>query len=144
MWQKKVNFSRLNPRMETSKEIYNYKAPWNIYGLSWSSRPNAFRLGLSSFIQDYCNKLHIIQLSNDSLIKVAEADHHFPVTKLKWSPFKAGEAELLATTGDMLRLWEMVESEDASNSYKKKNGLNYDLKKKATLCNVRKTVLYII
>jgi WD repeat-containing protein 68 len=129
--------------VEPSREIYNYKAPWNIYGLSWSNRPKSFRLGLSSFIQDYCNKLVVVEMFNDSLIKVAEADHHFPITKLKWSPFKGAGPELLATTGDMLRLWEMVDADDAAPSAgENRKSLNYELRKTSTLCNVRKTVSF--
>jgi WD repeat-containing protein 68 len=127
--------------VEPSREIYNYKAPWNIYGLSWSNRPKTFRLGLSSFIQDYCNKLVIVQMFKDSLVKVAEADHHFPITKLKWSPFKGAGPELLATTGDMLRLWEMVDPDDGTANSDRKS--SYELRKTSTLCNIRKTVFIL-
>ena len=129
--------------MQPSKEIYNYKAPWTIYGLSWSNKPNTFRLGISSFIQNYSNKLHIIQMFNDSLIKIAEADHHFPVTKLKYSPYKGTGPELIATTGDMLRLWELIDPDQGTANVleNKKPSVNYQLLKKATLCNVRKTVV---
>ncbi len=72
------------------KEIYTYQAPWIIYGLHWSQRPSTFRLGLSSFQQDYNNKLAIIQLfpGQQNFTKIAEAEHPFPVTKLCWSPYK--------------------------------------------------------
>ena len=70
------------------REIFTYTSPWIIYGLSWSQRPNTYRLGLSSFQQDYKNKLSVIQLQDDAFANVAEAEHLFPVTKLGWSPYK--------------------------------------------------------
>src|SRR6266542_1043482 len=40
------------------KEMYEYKAPWSVYGLDWSKRPGekAFRLALGSFIESFSNK----------------------------------------------------------------------------------------
>jgi WD repeat-containing protein 68 len=39
------------------KEIYTYQAPWLIYGMNWSVRPDKkFRLALGSFLEDYTNK----------------------------------------------------------------------------------------
>jgi hypothetical protein len=43
-------------------------------------------------------------------VKVAEADHEYPITKVLWEPLRSGKqyANLLATTGDHLRLWELT------------------------------------
>jgi hypothetical protein len=39
------------------KEIYTYEAPWLIYGMNWSVRPDQkFRIALGSFVEDYNNK----------------------------------------------------------------------------------------
>ena len=39
------------------KEIYTYPAPWLIYGMAWSVRPDQkFRLAVGSFLEDYTNK----------------------------------------------------------------------------------------
>jgi len=41
-------------------------------------------------------------------VKRAEIDHTFPPTKLAWVPDRTGKLpDLLATTGDYLRLWEL-------------------------------------
>ncbi|CAG8540938.1 13118_t:CDS:2 [Funneliformis caledonium] len=107
------------------KEMYEYKAPWPVYGLDWSKRPGekAFRLALGSFIEDSSNKLQIITLSelayddpylrpsNTDFVKIAETDHHYPITKVLWEPFRGGlnTPDLLATAGDHLRLWEITD-----------------------------------
>ena len=40
------------------KEIYRYSAPWPLYGMSWSVRPDRrFRIAVGSFIEDYSNKI---------------------------------------------------------------------------------------
>ena len=40
------------------KEIYRYSAPWQLYGINWSVRPDRrFRIAVGSFIEDYSNKV---------------------------------------------------------------------------------------
>ena len=46
-----------NPSKNKHKEIYTYKAPWTVNCLHWSQRPGAFRLGITSYIEDYHNKV---------------------------------------------------------------------------------------
>ena len=42
------------------KEIYTYEAPWLIYGMNWSVRPDQkFRVALGSFVEDYNNKVEV-------------------------------------------------------------------------------------
>ena len=39
------------------KEIYTYTAPWLIYGMNWSVRPDQpFRLAIGSFEEEYARK----------------------------------------------------------------------------------------
>ena len=43
------------------KEIYKYNAPWIVYGMNWSVRPDKrFRLALGSFIEEYSNKVYTV------------------------------------------------------------------------------------
>ncbi|KAG9295877.1 hypothetical protein G9A89_006616 [Geosiphon pyriformis] len=108
------------------KEMYQYIAPWPVYGLDWSKRPEdkAFRLALGSFIEEFENKLQIITLPDlahvdpyyrsphADFVKVAETDHQYPITKVLWEPYKPSGSEspdLLATAGDHLRLWEVTD-----------------------------------
>ena len=48
------------PDLTKRKEIYRYTAPWVVYGMNWSFKPDKrFRLAIGSFIEDYCNKVYI-------------------------------------------------------------------------------------
>lgn len=98
-------------------EVHKYSPSWPVYGLNWSNRPGSFRLGISSFITDLTNKIKIIQLSsNGELVQIAETEHDFPVTKLLWAPPKSGLApDLLATTGEYFRIWELVNPDIGSD-----------------------------
>lgn len=49
---------------------------------------------------------------SNQLYKSSEFDHPYPCTKLLWSPDRSTQSkDLLATTGDYLRLWSIPESE---------------------------------
>lgn len=49
------------------KEIYKYIAPWPLYSMNWSVRPDKrFRLALGSFVEEYNNKVQIISLDEDT------------------------------------------------------------------------------
>ena len=57
-------------------EIYTYEAPWDTYSLGWSVRYNhPYRLAVGSFIQEYSNKVEIIQL-NEVCLFVARLRQH--------------------------------------------------------------------
>lgn len=46
------------------KEIYKYEAPWTVYAMNWSVRPDKrFRLALGSFVEEYNNKVSVLVLS---------------------------------------------------------------------------------
>lgn len=79
--------------------------------MSWTVRPEQrFRLALGSFIEEYANKVQIVQLSETSgeFRQTAIFDHPYPTTKIMWIPDKVGtRPDILATTGDYLRLWEV-------------------------------------
>ena len=98
------------------KEIYTYKAPWPIFSLSWSRRhdpTSQFRLAIGSYLEQYSNVVSIIKKnptsdSNEALYQAAEFDHPYPCTKIMWSPeTRQGSRDLLATTGDYLRIWNI-------------------------------------
>lgn len=94
------------------KEIYKYDAPWPLYSMNWSVRPdkrfrwvlllkyiffrsnlvNIFkiccRLALGSFVEEYNNKVQIVSLDeNISEFTVKSTfDHPYPTTKIMWIP----------------------------------------------------------
>jgi WD repeat-containing protein 68 len=115
------------------KEIYTYEAPWDTLALSWSVRKDyPFRLATASFIQEYSNKVEVIQLNEEknTLEKMASFDHPYPATKIMFLPhMQTTWPDLVATTGDYLRLWEV--SND-SHSVKMKICLNNN--KKSDFC----------
>jgi hypothetical protein len=96
------------------KEIYSYHAPWTIYGMNWSVRADKrFRLAIGSFEEEYTNIVRIVQLDQEKqcFVETGELDHPYPTTKIMWMPDpSAAHADLLATTGDYLRLWHISEN----------------------------------
>lgn len=48
-----------NNSQNKRKEIYRYVAPWTVYAMNWSIRPDKrFRLALGSFVEEYNNKVN--------------------------------------------------------------------------------------
>ena len=75
------------------KEIYKYEAPWPLYSMNWSVRPDKrFRLALGSFVEEYNNKVQIITLDEETSEFVAKStfDHPYPTTKIMWIPDSKG------------------------------------------------------
>ena len=97
------------------KEIYKYEAPWTVYAMNWSVRPDKrFRLALGSFIEEYNNKVQIVTLDEDSseFFSKSSFDHPYPTTKIMWIPDGKGLfPDLLATSGDYLRVWRATDNE---------------------------------
>jgi len=103
------------PQVGKKKEIYKYNAPWTVYGMNWSVRPDKkFRLALGSFIEEYSNKVQIVQLDEESgdFILRSTFDHPYPTTKIVWIPDERGHyPDLVATSGDYLRVWNVSNDE---------------------------------
>ncbi|CAG0889227.1 unnamed protein product [Cyprideis torosa] len=97
------------------KEICKYEAPFPLYSMNWSVRPDKrFRLALGSFVEEYNNKVQIVQLNEEvsEFAPKATFDHPYPTTKIIWIPDGAGIfPDLLATSGDYLRVWRVHENE---------------------------------
>ncbi|VDM02978.1 unnamed protein product [Schistocephalus solidus] len=98
-----------------NKEIYKYDAPWNIYALNWSLRPDKrFRLAIGSLIEEYNNKIQVITLDEAQGKFIAQTPfaHHYPATKIMWIPDMKGTCpDLLATSGDYLRIWKVGDND---------------------------------
>jgi hypothetical protein len=114
------------------KEIYTYEAPWEVYSLDWSERVdinNGFRLAVGSFVEAYTNCVEILMHdeATDSLVQTARFDHPYPTTKVMWMPGKNNaHADMIATTGDYLRLWNV---HDGGTSVTMKSILNNNKKR---------------
>lgn len=71
------------------KEIYKYLAPWTVYAMNWSIRHDKrFRIAIGSFVEDYRNKVQVIQLDEDrgEFVLKAAFEHPYPPTKVMWVP----------------------------------------------------------
>ena len=53
------------PPPSKGKEIVKYEAPWSVYSMNWSIRPDKrFRLALGSFVEEYNNKVSLLRQGN--------------------------------------------------------------------------------
>jgi DDB1- and CUL4-associated factor 7 len=82
-----------------------------------------FRLAIGSYVEQYSNTVSIMKkvphdlLSasadpSQHLYKAGEFDHPYPCTKILWSPDvrNTNARDLLATTGDYLRVWNVTDT----------------------------------
>ncbi|KAF1942179.1 WD domain-containing protein [Clathrospora elynae] len=109
----------------------NYLAPWSIYAYDWCkwSVPggnSAGKMAIGSYLEDNHNFIRILdtQISpHDNSAPgatpygieynaIAEATCSFPVTRILWEPPSSQKqsTDLLATSGDHLRLWSLPPS----------------------------------
>ena len=83
-----------------------------------------FRLAIGSYIEQYNNSVQILktrmalppggEYPTMQIYSACEIEHPYPCTKILWSPDGGktgnyGGKDLLATTGDYLRLWSVEE-----------------------------------
>ncbi|TVY55687.1 putative WD repeat-containing protein [Lachnellula cervina] len=107
----------------------NYLAPWAIYAFDWCKWPaqghDAGKVAVGSYLEDGHNFIQILdsQITPTPVesytpgapkygldfVKIAEATHSYPVTRLLWEPPSSQKqsTDLLATSGDHLRLWSL-------------------------------------
>ena len=104
----------------------DYTAPWPIYALDWCKWPprqqQNGKVAIGSHLEDSHNYIQIldvtpIQSGDDGpyadrplhFTKTAEATHSYPVTRILWEPPSSNKqsTDLLATSGDHLRLWSL-------------------------------------
>ncbi|KAL9599109.1 MAG: hypothetical protein Q9219_004067 [cf. Caloplaca sp. 3 TL-2023] len=110
----------------------NYVAPWPVYAFDWCKWPvqpqstgeAAGKMAIGSYVEDGHNFIQILDThttpeSDDSsddgpqygleFVKTAEATHSYPVTRILWEPASSQKqsTDLLATSGDHLRLWSL-------------------------------------
>jgi DDB1- and CUL4-associated factor 7 len=118
-----------------------YSAPWPIYALDWCKWPprsgtgSAGKVAIGSYSEDGPNWLQVLdaQVSQtdaeeptQEFTKTAEATHAYPVTRILWEPPSSNKqtTDLLATSGDHLRLWSLPS--DPTQSYQSNSILRKD------------------
>ncbi|KAL8690646.1 MAG: hypothetical protein Q9218_003960 [Villophora microphyllina] len=121
--------SDVNSSIQTNS---NYIAPWPMYAFDWCKWPvqsqnsgdAAGKMAIGSYVEDGHNFIQILDthatleeddMSDDApqyglgFVKTAEATHSYPVTRILWEPASSQKqsTDLLATSGDHLRLWSL-------------------------------------
>ncbi|XP_037803903.1 DDB1- and CUL4-associated factor 7-like [Penaeus monodon] len=121
------------------KEIYKYSAPWTLYSMNWSVRPDKrFRLAVGRLSKSgggkkvffTPTKCRLFQLDEDTSEFVVRStfDHPYPTTKIMWIPdsVKMKYQDLLATSGDYLRVWQQGADGDTRMACLLNNNKNSD------------------
>ncbi|KAL2018726.1 hypothetical protein VTK56DRAFT_432 [Thermocarpiscus australiensis] len=107
----------------------NYLAPWALYAFDWCKWApqgnGAGKLAIGSYLEDGHNFIQILDAQlpptppdvfvpggsryTMDFTRIAEATHSYPVTRLLWEPPSSQKqsTDLLATSGDHLRLWSL-------------------------------------
>jgi WD repeat-containing protein 68 len=89
--------------------IRTWQSPWPNYGISWCNQAGRrYTLAVGSFVEDYANKVSIVRFDDtkNEFDRIAEFDHPYPPSKVVWSHEKDERGSLLATTGNLLRIWD--------------------------------------
>ncbi|KAI0829539.1 WD40 repeat-like protein [Hypoxylon sp. FL0890] len=116
----------------------NYLAPWALYAFDWCKWApqgrGAGKVAIGSYLEDGHNFIQILdtQIVNTpsdiytpgsskysiEFTKIAEATHSYPVTRLLWEPPSSQKqsTDLLATSGDHLRLWSLPSDAQSAHS----------------------------
>ncbi|KAF2109184.1 WD40-repeat-containing domain protein [Lophiotrema nucula] len=113
----------------------NYLAPWGVYAFDWckwnvQGGNSAGKMAVGSYLEDTHNFIQILdtQISPQEVTtpgappfgieytRVAEATCSYPVTRILWEPPSSQKqsTDLLATSGDHLRLWSLPQSQPSS------------------------------
>ncbi|KAJ8626224.1 hypothetical protein MRB53_019531 [Persea americana] len=113
--------SHPKPNNNNNGTIFTYESTFPIYAMafSWLPAPNPIhhRLAVGSFLEEYNNKIDILSFDPTSETLPASFEpsfsfpHPYPPTKLMFHPSPT-RPDLLASSGDFLRLWEIPESDN--------------------------------
>ncbi|XP_057968338.1 WD repeat-containing protein LWD1-like [Malania oleifera] len=99
--------------MDKKVGVYTYVAQWPIYSLAWSMRlDKGSRLAVGSSLEDYTNKVELLHFNPDSGDFSTDSrlvlHHPYAPSHLMFFPSDdTSHPDLLATSGDFLRLWHL-------------------------------------
>jgi|UniRef100_A0A2N9EWV8 WD repeat-containing protein 68 len=113
-----ILFSPIQLTMQSPAEkkqgVYTYVSQWPIYSLAWSVRRDKnTRLAIGSFLEDYSNKVELVQFDHETTFDFTTDsrlvfDHPYSPTNLMFFPSEdTTNPDIIATSGDFLRLWEI-------------------------------------
>ncbi|GKV39700.1 hypothetical protein SLEP1_g47431 [Rubroshorea leprosula] len=104
-----------SPSSDKKSGVYTYIAQWPVCSLAWSVRPDKrSRLAIGSFMEEYSNRVELVQFNLDAADFTTDSrlifDHPYAPTNLMFFPSEdTTNPDLVATSGDYLRLWEIHE-----------------------------------
>lgn len=103
-----------------SENSVTYESPYPLYATAFSSStrsPHHHRIAVGSFVEEYNNRVDILSFDEETLSLKSNPnlsfEHPYPPTKLMFHPNPSASAaarkssDLLASSGDYLRLWEI-------------------------------------
>ncbi|KAF2814780.1 WD40 repeat-like protein [Mytilinidion resinicola] len=125
----------------------NYLGPWPVYAFDWCKWPvhgnnSAGKMAVGSYLEDTHNFITILDTQitpqKDAspgappfgleYNRVAEATCSYPVTRILWEPPSSQKqsTDLLATSGDHLRLWSLPQqpASNVSNTISRSSSVN--------------------
>ncbi|KAF2402688.1 WD40 repeat-like protein [Trichodelitschia bisporula] len=114
----------------------NYLAPWAVFAFDWCKYPvpqgnSAGKIAVGSYLEDPHNFIQILDTTITpqevtmpgappfglEYTRIAEATCSYPVTRILWEPpiSQKQSTDLLATSGDHLRLWSLPSTPPSAN-----------------------------
>ncbi|XP_021909514.1 protein TRANSPARENT TESTA GLABRA 1 [Carica papaya] len=106
-----------------SDNCITYESPYPLYAMSFSSihhhHHHPQRIAVGSFIEDFTNRVDILIFDPETFSirtqPTLSFEHPYPPTKLMFHPnapssLLKSSSDLLASSGDFLRLWEIRDS----------------------------------
>nr|QSC88245.1 WDR anthocyanin regulator [Antirrhinum majus] len=95
------------------ENVVTYDSPYPIYAMAFSAA-HPRKIAVGSFLEELNNRVEILSFAEDSTslksVPSLSFDHPYPPTKLLFHPSSSSSPNLLASTGDYLRLWEVKDS----------------------------------
>lgn len=98
---------------EKKPGVHTYMAQWPISTVAWSVRHDRkSRLAVGSFLEDYSNKIELVNFNPETSDFSADNrlifDHPYTPTNIAFFPSEETlNPDIVATSGDSLRLWEI-------------------------------------
>ncbi|XP_051137984.1 protein TRANSPARENT TESTA GLABRA 1 [Andrographis paniculata] len=95
------------------ENVVSFDCSYPIYAMAISAA-NRGHIAVGSFIEELNNRVDILSFSDESssinLLPSLTFQHPYPPTKLLFHPSPSSSPNLLASSGDFLRLWEVKDA----------------------------------
>ncbi|EPS57104.1 hypothetical protein M569_17720 [Genlisea aurea] len=99
--------------LPTAECVVSYDFPYTIYAMAFSAAERG-RIAVGSFLEEHNNRVEFLSFSDESSSLNPNPslffDHPYPPTKLQFHPSPSPPANLIASSGDFLRLWQIKDA----------------------------------